>query len=73
MTRTRHTLYVTYSFERRNAEDITDITNFSLWVPAFTNALDYGVVTVQDGTEVTITRIRYEVNVHMHAVRCQTL
>jgi len=58
MTHTRYTFYVTCSTERRNAEDITDIKNFSLWVPAFINSLDSGVVTVHDGTEVTIPLLR---------------
>lgn len=58
MTRTRHTVYVTFSTERRNSEDITDIKNFALWVPAFINSSDSGVVTVQSGTEVTTPLLR---------------
>jgi hypothetical protein len=38
--------------------NFTDIKNFTLWVPAFINSLDFGVVTVQDGKEVTIPLLR---------------
>jgi len=58
MTSTRRTFYVIYSTEGRNAEDITDIKNFTLWVPAFISSLDSGVVTVQNGREVTIPLLR---------------
>jgi len=58
MTHTRHTFYVIFGTERRNSEFHRRYTNFTLWIPAFINSLDSGVVNVQDGREATIPLLR---------------